>query len=103
MDTLRAVFDAPKDCSEYMLEQICNANGVKFLDAMENQGWVLRSPLSFYQDFGASRNDINNNHYVAVGQFDLVNRHPIDGKIELPDKVVQRLLKVMPEKVSGLR
>ena len=103
MDTLRAVFDVPKDCSEAILEQMCNANGVKFLEAMERQGWVLRSSLDFYQDFGASRNDVNNNHYVAVGRFDLVNKYPQAGKIELPDKIVQKLLKTMPEKVSGLK
>ncbi len=102
MDTLRAVFDAPKGCSQEQLEQIAYANGQKFLEAMDKQGWVLRSPLDFYQDSAASRKDVDNNHYVAVGRFDLVNRYPIDGKIELPDSVVQKLLKTMPEKVRIL-
>jgi len=103
MDTLRAVFDAPKDCSKEQLEQISYANGQKFLEKMDEQGWVLRSSLAFYQDFGASRKDVNNNHYVAVGRFDLVNRNPPTGTIELPDSIVKKLLRIMPEKVKILK
>uniref|UniRef100_A0A6M3IMJ6 Uncharacterized protein n=1 Tax=viral metagenome TaxID=1070528 RepID=A0A6M3IMJ6_9ZZZZ len=103
MDTLRAVFDAPKGCSNKQLEQISYINGQKFLEAMDDKGWVLRSPLDFYQDAAASRKDVNNNHYVAVGRFDLVNRHPDTGTIELPDSVVQNLLRTMPEKVKILK
>ncbi len=103
MDTLRAVFDAPKGCSKEQLDQICHINGLKFLEAMDNQGWVLRSSLDFYQDFGASRKDVNNDHYVAVGRFDLVNRNPPTGTIELPDRIVQKLLKKFPKKVKILK
>ena len=103
MDTLRAVFDAPKGCSQKQLEQISYINGQKFLEAMDKQGWVLRSPLDFYQDFAASRKDVNNNHYVAKGRFDLVNRNPPTGTIELPDSIVQKLKRIMPEKVKVLK
>ena len=103
MDTLRAVFDAPRGCSQEQLEQISYVNGQKFLEAMDRQGWVLRSSLDFYQDAAASRKDVNSNHYVAVGNFDLVNRYPDTGTIELPDSIVQKLRKKFPEKVKILK
>jgi hypothetical protein len=103
MDTLRAVFDAPRGCSIEQLEQICHINGNKFIEAKDKEGWVLRSPLDFFQDAAASRKDPNSDHYVAVGRFDLVNRHPPTGSIDLPDSIVKKLMKKFPEKVKILK
>jgi len=103
MQLIRGVFDVPKDCSDHILKSECNTNGTKFVEHFEKEGWVLHSPLDFYLDAGRSREDELKNHYVIVGYF-----HPLNKKedkkevIELPEKIVQKLLKKMPHKVKIL-
>jgi hypothetical protein len=99
METLRAVFTAPKDCRGDLLNIIFKENARKFLDHFEAEGWVLRSPLDFYQDFGASKEDPNQLHYIIVGVFSDDFKKKERGELHLPEKVVQKLLKKMPEKV----
>ncbi len=99
METLRAVFTAPKDCKGNLLEIIFKENARKFLEHCEVEGWVLRSPLDFYADFGASQEDPSQIHYIIVGQFSDDFRKKTREEIHLPEKVVQKLLKKMPEKV----
>ena len=103
MQKIRAVFDAPKDCSDTFLHSEFRAAARKFLDHFEKEGWVLRSSLDFYCDFGRSNKDLLKNHYVIVGYFYPLNKKE-DKKevIEVPQKVVDKLLAKMPEKVRLL-
>jgi len=92
MEVLRAVFDAPRDCSQEQLERDFKRHGRKFLEHFESEGWVLRSPLNFYADFGASKDDPNKIHYVIVGWFTPNNRkEQKPEEVVLPKKVVDKL------------
>uniref|UniRef100_A0A6M3JVK1 Uncharacterized protein n=1 Tax=viral metagenome TaxID=1070528 RepID=A0A6M3JVK1_9ZZZZ len=103
MQKIRAVFDAPKDCSDETLQKEFKGSAQKFVDHFEAEGWVLRSSLDFYCDMGRSNNDPLKNHYVIVGYFYPLNKKADrPGVIELPDRIVQKLLQKMPEKVRIL-
>jgi len=102
MSLIRAVFDAPKDCSNELLELEFRRHGQKFVEAMDKKGWLLTTPLDFHIDFGASRNDAVKNHYVITGDFRSVRHTEQGGVIELPDRIVQKLIKKHGDKVRVL-
>jgi len=102
MSLIRAVFDEPKDCSNELLKQEFRRHGRKFVDAMDKKGWLLTTPLDFHIDFGASRSDKAKNHYVITGDFRPVNHKDQGGVIELPDRIVRKLIKKHGNKVRVL-
>jgi len=52
MDRLRAVFDAPKDCSDEQLKRVFYRNGQKFLEAMDKQGGYNARPWTSTRTLG---------------------------------------------------
>jgi len=103
MQLIRAVFDAPKDCSDYILKQEFKTAARKFVDHFEAEGWVLKSSLGCYMDAGRSRKDLLKNHYVITGYFYPLNKkEDKKGELILPKSIVDRLKQKMPEKVKVL-
>jgi len=89
---LRAVFPAPKGCNQAQFEDIFKASGIKFVEAMERQGYILKSDLDFYMDLPASHGDPNDNHYIIRGHFN--PRHIAEQQWvfeNVPERIIPKL------------
>lgn len=103
MQKIHGVFDAPKDCSDEFLKAEAHRMIGKYINHFEADGWVLRSPVDFCLDVGRSAKDPVKNHYVITAKWYPLNKKEDKPEvIHLPNRVVQRLLRKMPEKVRIL-
>ncbi len=99
---LRAVFVAPKGCNSEQFEKVFKENGIKFVEAMERQGYELKSDLDFYMDLPLSNGDPNQNHYVIRGHFNPRFLEEQNWVFEVPDRIVPKLLKKLGRKIKVL-
>lgn len=93
MKTLQGIFIAPKDCTGVALETIFEANSKKFVEAMEQRGWVLKSPIDFFLAEVPSAHNQVDNHYTMRGNF--VYTKPLQEIVfnDVPQRVTSKLEK----------
>ena len=98
----RAIFTAPKECSQEFLELEFQRQAAKFVDYMDRQGWQLVSKLEFRLHPAMSRDDKNDNHYVILGYFK--PRFPETEWVfeNVPEHVAQKVLKKYGKKARRL-
>jgi len=90
---LRGIFIAPKDCVGSALLPIFDENGKKFVEAMDRQGWELKSALDFCFSPTPSDHDRDVNHYTIYGEFRY--RKPLENIVfeDVPQRVIKKIEK----------
>ncbi len=93
MKTLQGIFIAPKDITGEALNATFEENSKKFVEAMEERGWILKSPIDFYLSEVPSAHNQTDNHYTMRGNFQYTKEMQEFVFNDVPSRVITQLKK----------
>ena len=98
----RGSFSVPVDTPDHILEKSKALYGRKFIEAMDRQGWVLRSELSFQPHLIADRHEPERKHWGMIGDFSPQISETETIYHDVPDRVIEQLRKKHGRKLRVL-
>ena len=98
----RGTFSVPVDTPDRILQDSFKLYGQKFVEAMDKQGWVLRSQLGLEPHFIADNHEPERKHWEMLGDFSPRFNETETIYEDVPDSVIRQLQKKHGRKLRVL-